>query len=97
LEFDDQTTRIPDAVAEPPLAGSTIPPILGTDTVYVDSSYEDSEYSEVFSTLLTDMTVNLQALQELLPAVSEPVQSAISETMIAIETGYSVAIDSFFE
>jgi hypothetical protein len=97
LEFDDQTTRSPDAVDEPPLAGSAIPPILDTDKVYAESSDQDSEYSEVFNILLTDMTANLQALQELLPAVSEPVQSAIGETMIAIETGYSVALDSFFE
>jgi len=96
-EFDDQTTRSPDAVAEPPLVDSPVPPVLGTGKIDSNFSYEDNEFSKVITTLQIDLAVNLQALEELIPSLTESVKSAINETMITIETGYSIAIDAFSE
>ncbi|UCE98011.1 MAG: hypothetical protein JSV74_01400, partial [Dehalococcoidia bacterium] len=93
-EFDDQTTRSPEVVVEPPLAESTVPPVLGAGEEEVDYFYEYNAYSKVFTTLLNDMTVNLETLKELLPTLTESAQSAINETINTIEAGYSIAIDA---
>ncbi len=94
-EFDDQRTQNPDTVVEPPLVDSTVPPVLGTGKIDFDFSYEESEFSEVFTALYTDMAVNLKTLEELIPSLTESVISAINETIVTIETGYSIAIDAF--